>query len=117
MNLRFPFPHLTGPSIHPDRLEVLKMPPEHLPTDSKIRLSPRDFCRLHGTHLLRPSDAGLNFLHGSELIGGVAGDADVVVTFEDQLQIADFELLGAAKLGETAGCNGDVVDEFVGYVE
>lgn len=85
-----PSTDLINPSTHPPRI-------------SQIRLSPRDFRSLDGTQLLGPSLRGLDLLHGAQLVRGVARDADIVVAFEDELQVADLEGGGGAQLGELAG--------------
>lgn len=54
---------------------------------------------------------------GTDLVGGVPGNADVPVTLEDDLDVFDVEGVGAAELGHLAGSRGDVVDEFVNEFE
>lgn len=54
---------------------------------------------------------------GANVVGGVAGDADVPVALEDDLDVLDVENVGAAQLGHLAGGGGDVVDELVDELE
>ena len=84
---------------------------------SQIRLSTRNLGGLDGTQLLGPSLRGLDLLDGAQLVRGVARDADVVVAFEDQLQVANLEGGRGAQLGELAGGGDDLVDEIVGDLE
>jgi len=91
--------------------------PTHPSSISRIRLPPRNLCSLDSTQLLGPSLRRLDLLHGPQLVRGVARDADVVVAFEDELQVADLEGGGGAQLGELAGGGDDLVDEVVGNLE
>lgn len=59
----------------------------------------------------------MNLANGADLIAGVAWDADVVATFEGELDVADLEDLGATFLGILAGSLKDLVDESVCDVE
>lgn len=94
--------------IHPShRFEVRDEP-------SQLPLPARNLRSLDSRQLLRPSCRGLHLLHGAQLVARETGDADVVVALEDELQVADFELGGLAELGELAGGDDDLVDEFVG---
>lgn len=77
----------------------------------------RDLGGLDGGHFLGPALGGLGFLDGAEVVGGEAGDAHVVVAFEDELDVADLEGGRGAQFGETAGGRDDVVDEVVGHLE
>ena len=49
---------------------------------------------LNRAQLLSPSWGRLDFLDGTEFVRRIARNADVVVTFQDDLQIADIELRG-----------------------
>lgn len=90
-------------------------PPNHLPAcSSQIRLPPRNLTRLHRAHLGDPPLGRQKLAHSADLVRGVAGDADVVVALEDELDVADLEGLGAARLGALAGGCDDLVDELVG---
>lgn len=60
---------------------------------------------------------GLGFLDSAQVIGGEAGDAHVVVAFEDELDVAEFKGRRGTELGETTGCCDYVVDEVVGHLE
>ncbi len=82
-------------SMHPTPRLPLTLP-THLSRISQIRLPPRNLRSLDGTQLLGPSLRRLDLLHGAQLIRGVARDADVVVAFEDELQVADLEGGGGA---------------------
>jgi hypothetical protein len=59
----------------------------------------------------------LNLANGADLIAGVAGNANVVATFEGELDVADLEDLGASFLGILASCLEDLIDEGVCDVE
>jgi len=72
---------------------------------------------LNSRHLLRPTLRRLRFLDGAEVIGGKARDAHVVVSFEDELDVAKFEGRGRAEFGEAAGGGNHIVDEVVGHLE
>ena len=79
----------------------------------QISLPTRNLSGLYRTHLLRPSLRRLELLHGTDLVGSVAWHTDVVVAFEDELNVANLEGGGVAKLGETAGAGDDLVDEVI----
>ena len=49
---------------------------------------------LNSAQLLSPGWGRLDLLDGTQFIRCIARDADVVVTFQDDLQIADIELRG-----------------------
>ena len=68
---------------------------------------------MNSAHLRNPSRGRLDLAHGTDLIGGVARDANVVAALEGQLDVADLEDLAAALLGVLAGCLEDLVDEVV----
>lgn len=80
-------------------------------------LPTRNLRSLNSAHLRNPSSRWLNLADGTDLIAGIAGNADVVASLESELDVADFEDLGAAFLGVLAGCLEDLVDEGVGNVE
>lgn len=101
----------------PPPLLLLLTLPTHPSSSSQIRLPPRNLRSLDGTQLLGPSLRRLDLLHRAQLVRGVARDADVVVAFEDELQIADLEGGGGAQLGELAGGGDDLIDEVVGDLE
>jgi len=102
--------------MHPTPRLPLTLP-THLSRISQIRLPPRNLRSLDGTQLLGPSLRRLDLLHRAQLVRGVARDADVVVAFEDELQVADLEGGGGAQLGELAGGGDDLIDEVVGDLE
>jgi hypothetical protein len=72
---------------------------------------------LNSAHLRDPSRRRLNLAYGTDLIAGVAGNADVVASLEGELDVTDLEDLGAAFLGVLAGCLENLIDEGVGDVE
>lgn len=82
-----------------------------------LGLALSNLSRLNSRHLLCPTLRGLRFLDGTEVIGGKARDAHVVVAFEDELDVAEFEGRGGAKFGKAAGGGYHVVDEVVGHLE
>ena len=47
------------------------------------------------------------------LVGGEAGNTNVVVSFEVQLEVAYFQSVSTTVFGESASKVGDRVDEFV----
>lgn len=98
-----PPPPKPTPAENSDTMPLPPFSPTRPSSISQIRLPPRDLRSLDGTQLLGPSLRGLDLLHGAQLVRGVAGDADVVVAFEDELQVADLEGGGGAQLGELAG--------------
>jgi hypothetical protein len=55
----------------------------------------------------------LNLTNGTNLITGVAGDADVVTTLKSKLDIANFKRLGPAFLGVPTSCLNDIIDKLV----
>lgn len=76
-----------------------------------------DLRSLHSRNLLHPACGGMVAADGAQLVGGIAWDADVVVALEDELEVAELEVGGAAELGDFAGGGDDLVDEGVGEVE
>lgn len=89
------------------------------PSIRKRRLIPptRQLGRLNRHDLLLPRDGATLSAHGSDLIGAEAGDADIPLAFEHELDVADFQAGGTPQLGQLAGGRDDVVDEVVGGVE
>lgn len=77
----------------------------------------RDLGSLNGRHLLQPTLGGLRLLDSAKVIGGEAGDAHVVVAFQDELDVADFEGRRRTQLGEAAGLSNYVVDEIVSHLK
>jgi hypothetical protein len=59
----------------------------------------------------------LNLADGTDLIGGVARDANVVATLESELDVTDLEDLAAAFFRILAGCLEDLINEVVGDLE
>ena len=58
----------------------------------KVRLPTHNLRRTNGIHLGRPTRRGHNLAHSTDFIGRVAGDTDVVVALENDLDVADVEL-------------------------
>lgn len=73
--------------------------------------------RLNRQRLLLPSHGTGGASDGTNLIAAETRDTDIVLTFEDELDVADIEGGGGAELGELAGGGDDIVDEVIGYVE
>jgi hypothetical protein len=57
-----------------------------------VRLAAHDLSRLYRVHLLSPSWSRNQSAHGTDFVGSIAWDADVVVALEDQLEVADVKL-------------------------
>ena len=53
--------------------------------------TPRKFSRLNRTHLLCPTSSRLRTTDGPNLIAAEAGNPDVVLSFEDELDITNVE--------------------------
>lgn len=58
---------------------------------SQIPLTPSNFSSLNSTQLLSPTLSRLHFLNGTQLIGSIARNADVVIALENELEVAKFE--------------------------
>jgi hypothetical protein len=78
----------------------------HIPTTS-------DLGSLNSTHLADPRSRGLDLAHSTDLIAGIAGDADVITTLEGELDIANLQDLGAPFLCVLACCLQDLVDKLI----
>lgn len=76
-------------------------------------LATSDLSSLNRTHLVDPSWGRLNLTNGTNLITGVAGDADVVTTLKSKLDIANFKCLGPAFLGVPTSCLNDIIDKLI----
>ena len=63
---------------------------------------------------MRPALRRLRASSSAHLIGREARNADVVLAFENHLDIAGFEGRTATKLAELAGGGNEVIDEVVG---
>jgi hypothetical protein len=63
---------------------------------------------------LHPARRGIVSADGAQLVGGVAWDTDVVVALENELEVAELEVVGLAQFGDFAGGSDDLVDESVG---
>ena len=50
---------------------------------------PHHLCGLDGVHLLGPARRGLELAYCPNLVEGIAGYADVIVAFEDNLDVAN----------------------------
>lgn len=55
----------------------------------------------------------MNLANGTDLVAGIAGNADVVATLESKLDIANLKGLGATFLGVSASCLDNIVDKLV----
>ena len=82
-----------------------------------IGLSPSDLGGLHRTHLLRPSLRRLELLHRTDFVRSISRHANVVVAFQNELNIAYLEGRGVAQLGETTGARNDLIDEVICYLK
>ena len=78
-----------------------------------FRLPTHDLGSLNSFHLFVPSGSRNQLPYGADLVGSISWDADVVVAFEDQLDVADVELGRLAELGKLASIGKDGVDEVV----
>lgn len=83
----------------------------------KVRLPAHDLGRIDRLHLVHPTCSWHDLAHGAHFIRCVAGDADVVVALEDELEVADVELGRFAQLAKLACAADDVVDKVVGELE
>jgi hypothetical protein len=72
---------------------------------------------LNSAHLRDPSCRRLNLADGTDLIGGISRDADIVATLKSELDVTDLEELATAFLGVLAGCLKDLINEVVGDLE
>jgi hypothetical protein len=72
---------------------------------------------LHRHHLLRPPCSWLWATNGTYFISREARDANVVLTLEDDLNVADVESVGTSDFGESAGSCDQVVNEVVGDLQ
>ena len=79
-----------------------------------IRLSTGEFRRLDRTDFLGPCDGRSNFADGTKFIGGIAGDADVVITFQDKSDISDVEHAVAPTFGHSTGAREEGIDKVIG---
>lgn len=82
-----------------------------------VRLAPRDLGCLDGAHLLRPTRSGGKLADGADLVRGEAGDADVIVALQHQLDIPGLQRVVRAQLRDRAGRRHDLVDEVVRILE
>jgi hypothetical protein len=58
----------------------------------EVCLSTHDLGRIDCFHLVHPTCSWHDLAHGTHFIRSVAGNADVVVALEDELEIANVEL-------------------------
>lgn len=79
-------------------------------------LSPSDLGSRDSAHLGNPLRRRLHLADGTDLIAGIAGDADVVASLKRELDVADLKDLAASFFGVAAGSFEDLIDEVVCYV-
>lgn len=84
---------------------------------SIVGLATHDLRSLNTRHLLQVCGCRLDLPHSSNFIRRIPWDTNVVLTFEDELEIANFKRAGAAQLRQSARVRNDVVDEFVGELQ
>jgi hypothetical protein len=54
---------------------------------------------------------------GADFIGRDARNSDVVLSFEDNLNVAEFETVATTKLGQLASLGHEVVHKVIGNLE
>lgn len=72
---------------------------------------------LDSGHLVRPALRRLRTSSSAHLVGREAWNSDVVLTFEDHLDVARLESRAAAQLAELTGGGNEIVDEVVRNLE
>lgn len=82
-----------------------------------IILSTSDLSRLYRTHLLRPALRRLELLHSPDFVGSISRHANVVVAFQNELDVADLERGGVTELGKTTSARNDLIDEVIRYLK
>ena len=75
------------------------------------------FLRLERIHLVVILRGRVEFADSADIVGGVARNTDVPVALEDDLDVADVERVGAAKLGHLAGGGRDGVNKLIDELE
>jgi len=88
----------------------------NIPSPSPIVLT-HDFGGLHSIHLLRPSRRGLELPDRPDLVQAVSRHTNIVITFQNDLYIADIEGRVGANLGEAASRGDDIVDKVIGELQ
>ena len=76
------------------------------------RLGELLLCRQRA-HLVVVSLRRVELADGPNVVGGVAGDSDVPIAFEDDLDVLDVESIGTTKLGHLAGGGRNRVNKLV----
>ena len=66
-----------------------------------------------GIHLVVVARRRVELPHRTDLVGRVAGDADIPVPLQDDLDVLDVERIRASELSHLAGSGSNVVDEFI----
>ena len=61
--------------------------------------------------------SGLDSLYGAEFVRRISRNANVVVAFENNLNVAKVESITVTNFGKLAGGGDDVIDEFIGDFE
>ena len=69
--------------------------------------------RDQGTHLVVVALRRIELPHRPDVVGRVAGNADVPVPLQDDLDVLDIERVRTSELSHLAGGGGNGVDEFV----
>lgn len=67
-------------------------------------------------HLGDPLWSRLHLANGTDLIAGVAGNADIVASLKGELDVADLEDLASSLLCIAAGGFKDLIDEVICYI-
>jgi hypothetical protein len=80
---------------------------------SYVRLPTHDLGSLNSIHLLRPAWRGHQPPDRPHFIGSVAGDPNVVVALENELEISNVKLGRLAELRKLAGIANDGVNKVV----
>jgi hypothetical protein len=78
-----------------------------------VSLATHDFGRTDCLHLVHPAGCRHNLAHGTDFVGSVARDADVVVALQYELDVPDLELRRFAELAKLARAADDAVDEVI----
>jgi len=59
----------------------------------------------------------LELLHRTDLIRSISRHANVVVAFQNELDVANLEIGGVTELGETTRRRNDLIDKVICYLE
>jgi hypothetical protein len=108
------------PRGHKQKVETHRQrrrPPQSTSCLRVVLCSRRDLGSLNNAHLGDPSQRRLHLADSPQLVGRVAGDADIVRALQHQLQITDLEYLRPAFLGVAACGVQHTVDKRVCEVQ